>query len=184
MRTAQVLPFVLSGVVAAATLAALPLSASPRRPPVRIEKGVVINSRAGYYFSLAPGWVLDNASDDENVKVLHPDSGATFDVRYERARGNATMYYTSLTWTLGSPDQHWLSFGKGMVTLGGREAMGVRGTREKDGTKVKELLWVALVDDYVYFLSSSVALDRFDARAPEIDLMFSSFKWGKPAESP
>ena len=145
---------------------------------------MVINSRAGYYFATPPGWLLDKASHDEDLKVVHAESGAVFDVHYERAQGTRTMYYMSMTMSLESPDQHWLSVGQGAVTLGGREAMGFRGTREKDGRKVKDFIWLALVDEYVYFVSSTVDLEKFDARAAEIDQMFTSFSWGKPPHAP
>jgi hypothetical protein len=90
------------------------------------------------------------------------------------------MYYMSMLWALESPEHRWLSFGKGHVRLGGRDAMGFRGTREKEGKTIKELIWVALVGEYVYLLSSTVDLDKFDERAAEIDQIFSSFAWGTP----
>jgi len=145
---------------------------------------MVINSRAGYYFATPQGWLLDKASDYQYLKVVHSDSAAVFDVSYDRARGTPTMYYMSMVMTLESPDYHWLSFGEGAVTLGGREAKGFRGTREKDGRKVKELIWLALVDEYVYIVSSTVDLEKFEARAVEIDQMFSTFSWGAPPHAP
>jgi hypothetical protein len=180
MRTRTVLTIMLSTLVAAAISSDSALSESTRRPTVRVEKGVVINSRAAYSFSLPQGWVLQDDSTPDLVKILHPDSGATFSVSYDHSPGNRTMVYQSFLWSYESSDNKWLSFGKGSVTLGGQPAMGIRGTREKDGKKVKELAWVALMGEYFYLVSSSATLDQFDARAPEIDLMFSSFSWGTP----
>jgi hypothetical protein len=159
-------------------------AASTRRPPVRQESGVVINSRAEYYFSTPEGWLLDKASNYEDLKVVHPESGAEFLVNYSHARGTPDMYYLSMVMLLESPDNHWLTFGKGPIKLGGRDAMGFVGTREKKGKKVKEFTWLALVGEYVYLLSATVDLDKVDARAREIDQMFTSFSWGAPPPPP
>jgi len=57
-----------------------------------------------------------------------------------------------------------------------------RGTQDKSGSKVKQILCVALVGDYVYYLASTVNLSEFEARQRDIDQMFSSFSWGPPAK--
>ena len=140
----------------------------------------MVNSRAGYYFSIPDGWVLDSDSDYEDVKVVHPESGTDFTITYDRARGTPTMYYFALLFSLESPDNRWLTFGKGSVKLGGRDAWAFVGTREKEGRKVKQFIWSALVDGYAYLLSSEVDLVGIDQRAPEIDRIFSTFSWGNP----
>jgi len=180
MKSAQLLAGALISMLMTTAHVSNSHAATTRSPAVRIENGTLVNSRAGYYFAMPAGWVLDSASDYEHVTVKHPESGAVFSVDYDHASGTPSMYYTSMLWSLESPDNKWLSFGKGQVMLGGREAMGFRGTREKDGRKVKELIWVALDGEYVYLLLSRVDLAKFDERAPQIDQMFSSFSWGTP----
>jgi hypothetical protein len=160
------------------------VAASTRRPAVRQENGMVINSRAEYFFSTPEGWLLDKSSDYEDLKVVHAESGASFGVNYSRARGTPDMYYLALVMSLESPDNHWLTFGKGPIKLGGREATGFVGTRQRSGKKVKEFTWVALSGEYVYLVSATVDVDKVDARARDIDQMFSSFSWGVPPQAP
>ena len=184
----MILTRLVVSVLTATVIAVIPVASShagsTHRPAVGLENGILINSRAGYYFTMPQGWVLDSSSDYEDVKVSHPDSGAVLTVNYDHARGTPSMYYMSMLWSLESPDLHWLTFGKGQIMLGGREAMGFRGTREKDGKKIKELIWVALVGEYTYLLSATVDLAKFDERAPQIDQIFTSFSWGTPPRAP
>ncbi len=181
---ARVAAILATGMLAAGATTAVAQS-PPRRPLIRLEKnGVMSNKSAGYYFTVPPGWVLDNSSKYENVKIVHKDSGAVFGVSYWQSPGTPGMNYEALRMSLESSEMHWLRLGKGSVTVGGRDAWGFRGTREKEGIKVKEFIWLAQVGESVYMLSATVDMDKFEARAAEIDEMFSTFSWGNPPAMP
>lgn len=159
--------------------------ASTRRPTVRLEDGLMINSRAAYRFSVPPSWILDDGSTYDLAKIVHPESGAEFSVYYARGSGGTLgMHFMAMKFSLETPEMKWITLGKGFVTLGGSEAVGFRGTREKDGKKIKEIICLALRDGYMYIASATVDLDRYEARAAEIDSMYSSFAWGAPPKSP
>jgi hypothetical protein len=171
-------------IVAASLLIAYSHAESTRRPAVRVENGLMINNRAGYYFTMPEGWTLDSTSNFEDVKVIHPGSGTDFLVSYGRAHGTPTTYYFALLFSLEPPNIPWLTFGKGTVKMDGRDAMGFVGTREKDGKTVKEFIWVVLSGEYVYHLGATIDLTNLDERAPEVNRIFSSFSWGTPPHAP
>lgn len=159
-------------------------AASARRPSLHIENGTLINKGAGYYFAVPEGWLLDAASKSDRVKLVHSESGAQYHVGYWYRTGTTGISYLALQMSLESPDMHWRSMGKGSMALGGRDAMCYRGSRVNEGRAVKEFHWLAEVDEYVYYLSATVDLDKFEARAEEIDRMYASFTWGVPPKAP
>src|SRR5262245_32685925 len=86
-------------------------AASTRQPSVRLENGLLINSRAGYYSSVPEGWRLDDASTYELAKVVHPESGAEFSVYYLIASGTPTMNYMTMMSLLQQPEMEWRTLG-------------------------------------------------------------------------
>jgi hypothetical protein len=71
MRGILVVASALTAVLTSGAPIADGHAASTRRAAVRLENGVLINSRAKYHFAMPQGWVLDGTSDWSSPDLTH-----------------------------------------------------------------------------------------------------------------
>lgn len=147
---------------------------------VRIEDGLVINSKANYYFALPPEWALKHTSDWQHLTIFHSGSGATVTLLYELARSDGNPLSLALVSALG-PESDFEPDKMGAARLGGQLAMELWGARTgKDGTRERLRCLVTEVDKYTLSLTSVVADAAPQKVGGQIDRMIETLKFGKP----
>jgi len=174
------LPVATMGLTIVGLLGTLAL-ASTQRGPVRVDNGLVINTRVGYYFALPKGWELQADSDYRNLKVLHSESGSWLSVDYDRARGDPNAYFMALVFSFKSPSSTSSGAEIKDIAVGGRPGKEARKVvKSKEGRVVDQRFAFILDGEYVYTITSSVPHDQVAERALDVDAMISSLGWGRP----
>jgi hypothetical protein len=166
------------GLVALVTPAALTLA---NDVDVRIEGGLLINSKANYYFVLPSEWAVKDTSDWQHLTVIHASTGATVTLRYDLAQSGGNPLSLALVSALGPGSDFKPDKTGGAARLGGQLAIELSGARTgKDGAKERLRCLVTEVDKYTLSLTSVVADVAAQKVGEQIDQIIETLKFGKP----
>jgi len=148
---------------------------------VRIEEGILINAKAGYYFTLPAGWAVKDSPDYQHLTVYLPGSTATVTLRYDLARKDGNPLALALVSALGPESDFKPDNAGGLSRLGGQIAIELRGARTgKDGEKEKVRCLATERDEYTLTLTSTVSEAERQTIDAHIDQMVRTFTFGKP----
>jgi 4-amino-4-deoxy-L-arabinose transferase-like glycosyltransferase len=169
---------VLVGCLISLALDIMPAAAHPRRPPVRVEKQLLINASAPYSFSLPIGWTLQDGADERFVRVVHQASGATFAVLAGPDDKSLEDYYAAFVNGTKMLGKSWTDQGGGDVLLDGQPGKEIRGLQvfTETGVALTRNLFVKS-DGHLYAILATIPQSQIDACNPDIDRMIASFKW-------
>ena len=144
----------------------MPVLAVPES--VAIDRGLLINSVAGYYFRVPEGWTLRDGSDHRKVTV---DCG-------NEASMVISMENEILEPAVASPNAKWVFT---EVKLGRRTGRELRLNQETVGMGVISKRYVTVADGPVNYQILATFRDASGmARGQDLDRIFGSFGWGTP----
>jgi len=150
-------------------------------PDVRIEDGVLTNSKANYYFTLPERWTVKDSPDAQHLTVYLPDSTASVTLLYDLARSDGNPISLALVSALG-PGSDFTPDNAGTPSrLGGQMAIELRGARTgRDGGKERVRCIATERGKYTLTITSAVSEAESKAADSQIDQVIRSFAFGKP----
>ena len=155
-----------------------------RRPaPLRVEDGLLVNTRAQYYLAVPPGWTLDGKSDYRDVAMLHSASSSTFTISFKRApNSDLRTEYQNVIAALKLLGVRSVRGGGEGLAIDGRPAMSITYTSPRAGTEISQ--WLVRDGEVAFEIVASIPQPQGVALAPDIAQIMNSFKWGNRDKQP
>ena len=162
------------------------VEASRRPTPLTVDDGVLVNTRAQYYFVVPDGWALDDKSDYRDVVLLHSASSSSFRVAFKRAPDfDIRTEYRYLTNALTLSGARSVRGGGEGLAIDGRPAMSITYTMTSARHSPDQISrWLVRDGEVAFEISASIPEPVLAARTPDIGQIMNSFKWGKRDNQP